>query len=64
MKPLDQESNCVSVRFKEELKDQLVDTGPRVISDSRLPILVRQLAVHVNVSDLPGMGIPAGNGRG
>ena len=50
MKPLDQESNCVSIRFKEELKDQLVDTGPRVISDSRLPILVRQLAVHVNVS--------------
>ena len=40
----------VTVRFKDELKDLLTDTGTRVISDSNLPRLVRQLVVHINVS--------------
>ena len=40
----------VSLRFKDELKDLLTDTGPRVISDDNLPRLVRQLVVHINVS--------------
>lgn len=40
----------VTVRFKDELKDLLTDTGTRVISDNNLPRLVRQLVVHINVS--------------
>ena len=40
----------VMLRFKDELKDLLTDTGPRVISDANLPRLVRQLVVHINVS--------------
>ena len=50
IKPLDNASNMVSLRFKDELKDLLTDTGPRVISDDNLPRLVRQLVVHINVS--------------
>lgn len=41
----------VTVRFKDELKDLLTDTGTRVISDNNLPRLVRQLVVHINVSE-------------
>ena len=41
----------VSLRFKDELTDLLTDTGPRVISDDNLPRLVRQLVVHINVSE-------------
>ena len=40
----------VTLRFKDELKDLLTDTGTRVISDNNLPRLVRQLVVHINVS--------------
>ena len=50
IKPLDNASNMVTVRFKDELKDLLTDIGPRVISDDNLPRLVRQLVVHINVS--------------
>ena len=41
----------VTLRFKDELKDLLTDTGTRVISDNNLPRLVRQLVVHINVSE-------------
>lgn len=50
IKPLDNVSNMVTLRFKDELKDLLTDSGPRVISDANLPRLVRQLVVHINVS--------------
>ena len=50
IKPLDYNSNLVSVRVKEELRNVVTNTGPHVISDDNLPILVRQLAVHANVS--------------
>lgn len=50
IKPLDNASNMVTVRFKDELKELLSDTGTRVISDNNLPRLVRQLVVHINVS--------------
>ena len=50
IKPLDNASNMVTVRFKDELKELLADTGTRVISDNNLPRLVRQLVVHINVS--------------
>ena len=50
IKPLDNASNMVTLRFKDELKDLLTDSGPRVISDANLPRLVRQLVVHINVS--------------
>lgn len=52
IKPLDYSSNLVSVRMKEELGNVVTNTGPHVISDLNLPILVRQLAVHTNVSPL------------
>lgn len=51
IKPLDNASNMVTLRFKDELKDLLTDTGARVISDVNLPRLVRQLVVHINVSE-------------
>eukprot|EP00794_Sanderia_malayensis_P008867 gene8867-9816_t len=50
IKPLDYESNLVVVRVKDELKDVVTNTGPHVISDSNLPILVRQLAIHTNMA--------------
>ena len=50
IKPLDNASNMVTVKFKDELKDLLTDKGPRVISDDNLPRSVRQLVVHINVS--------------
>ena len=50
IKPLDNASNMVTVRFKDELKELLSDTGTRVISDNNLPRLVRQLVVHINLS--------------
>lgn len=50
IKPLDNESNLVKLRFKEGLKELFLDTGARTISDTNLAMLVRQLAVHVNVN--------------
>ena len=47
--PLDNECNLVRLRFKEGLKELFLDTGARTISDTNLAMLVRQLAVHVNV---------------
>lgn len=52
IKPLDNASNMVMLRFKDELKDLLTDTGPRVISDANLPRLVRQLVVHINMASV------------
>jgi len=52
IKPLDNASNMVTVRFKDELKDLLTDIGPRVISDDNLPRLVRQLVVHINMASV------------
>ncbi|XP_066026935.1 tuberin-like [Pocillopora verrucosa] len=37
IKPLDNASNMVTVRFKDERKELLSDTGTRVISDNNLP---------------------------
>ena len=53
IKPLDNESNVITVSVKDELKDILTDTnrGPRVVSDKNLATLVRHIALHVNVSD-------------
>ncbi|RMX59744.1 hypothetical protein pdam_00021002 [Pocillopora damicornis] len=52
IKPLDNASNMVTVRFKDELKELLSDTGTRVISDNNLPRLVRQLVVHINMASV------------
>lgn len=52
IKPLDNASNMVTVRCKDELKDLLTDTGTRVISDNNLPRLVRQLVVHINMASV------------
>ena len=37
IKPLENASNMVTVRFKDERKELLSDTGTRVISDDNLP---------------------------
>ena len=50
IKPLDYSSNLVNVRMKEDLRNVVTNTEPHVISDENLPFLVRQLAVHTNVS--------------
>ena len=52
IKPVDNNSNLVCVRVKEDIKDIVTNTGPHVISDANLPILVKQLAIHTNVSQL------------
>lgn len=51
IEPLDNECNVIRLNVKDELKDILINTnyGPRVISDRNLPILVRHMALHVNV---------------
>ncbi|XP_032221463.2 tuberin-like isoform X2 [Nematostella vectensis] len=57
IQPLDNECNVVMLRFKEELKNLCVNPSPRVISDSSLPMLVRRLAVHINMASVLHQGL-------
>ncbi|XP_014675180.1 PREDICTED: tuberin-like [Priapulus caudatus] len=49
IKPLDHESNMVSVCAKEELSE-IGHGEPKIISDRHLPILARQLALHADLA--------------
>jgi tuberous sclerosis protein 2 len=49
--PLGHGTNQVTVKAKEVLAKHLGTTETKVISDHSLPILVRQLALHANVSE-------------
>lgn len=49
--PADHSTNSVGVLCRPELADFVGGGGdPRLVSDTNLPILVRQLALHADVS--------------
>ncbi|XP_077428180.1 tuberin isoform X3 [Vanacampus margaritifer] len=52
IKPLDYECNLVSLQCRKDLEG-LVDTSvAKIVSDSNLPLLVRQMALHANMASL------------
>ncbi|XP_016395658.1 tuberin-like [Sinocyclocheilus rhinocerous] len=52
IKPLDYESNLVTLQCRKDLEG-LVDTSvAKIVSDRNLPLLVRQMALHANMASL------------
>ncbi|XP_069762600.1 tuberin isoform X2 [Narcine bancroftii] len=52
IKPLDFESNLVTLQARKDMEG-LVDTSvARIVSDKNLPFLVRQMALHANMASL------------
>ncbi|XP_048407710.1 tuberin isoform X2 [Stegostoma tigrinum] len=52
IKPLDFESNLVTLQARKDMEG-LVDTNvARIVSDKNLPLLVRQMALHANMASL------------
>uniref|UniRef100_A0A8C1N747 Tuberin n=1 Tax=Cyprinus carpio TaxID=7962 RepID=A0A8C1N747_CYPCA len=52
IKPLDYESNLVTMQCRKDLEG-LVDTSvAKIVSDLNLPLLVRQMALHANMASL------------
>lgn len=52
IKPLDYESNLVTLQCRKDLEG-LVDTSvDKIVSDKNLPLLVRQMALHANMASL------------
>uniref|UniRef100_A0A6Q2XFU6 Tuberin n=1 Tax=Esox lucius TaxID=8010 RepID=A0A6Q2XFU6_ESOLU len=52
IKPLDYESNLVTLQCRKDLEG-LVDTSVmKIVSDRNLPLLVRQMALHANMASL------------
>uniref|UniRef100_A0A3Q2YS86 Tuberin n=1 Tax=Hippocampus comes TaxID=109280 RepID=A0A3Q2YS86_HIPCM len=52
IKPLDYKCNLVSLQCRKDLEG-LVDTSvAKIVSDSNLPLLVRQMALHANMASL------------
>ncbi|XP_066546134.1 tuberin isoform X3 [Amia ocellicauda] len=52
VKPLDYESNLVTLQCRKDLEG-LVDTSvAKIVSDKNLPLLVRQMALHANMASL------------
>ncbi|XP_042619497.1 tuberin-like isoform X6 [Cyprinus carpio] len=52
IKPLDYESNLVTLQCRKDLEG-LVDTSvAKIVSDLNLPLLVRQMALHANMASL------------
>ncbi|BFZ02892.1 hypothetical protein BsWGS_05930 [Bradybaena similaris] len=52
IRPLDYESNAVTLITKEDIADILGHTHTKIISDANLPLLVRQIAVHCNLASM------------
>lgn len=50
IQPLDHNTNKVTVKAKEEVREFIEHNGPKIISDQNLGVLARQLALHSNVS--------------
>ncbi|XP_071489878.1 tuberin-like [Diadema antillarum] len=50
VEPLDNESNLVSIQAKPELQQMLGRRGPWMVSDQRVALLVRQMALHANLA--------------
>ena len=51
IEPLDNNTNQVTVKTKEDLTEHIGHSEPKIVSDQNLAILARQLALHANVSD-------------
>lgn len=52
IRPLDYESNAVTLITKEDIADILGHTHTKIISDANLPLLVRQIAIHCNLASM------------
>ncbi|XP_070184862.1 tuberin-like isoform X2 [Littorina saxatilis] len=52
IRPLDHGSNAVTLLAKQDIADILGHTHPKIISDTNLALLVRQIAVHCNLASL------------
>lgn len=52
VEPLEMNSCRVYVRAKEDIKEYVAYSEPKIVSDSSAPLLARQLALHANVSRL------------
>uniref|UniRef100_A0A8B9HRP2 Tuberin n=1 Tax=Astyanax mexicanus TaxID=7994 RepID=A0A8B9HRP2_ASTMX len=50
IKPLDFESNLVTLQCRRDLEGLVDTTVAKIVSDQNLPLLVRQMALHANVS--------------
>lgn len=61
IQPLDHGSNQVTLRIRDELAELGLTGEPRVVSDSNLGILARQLALHANLASKSLRGKCSGN---
>ncbi|KAK6169153.1 hypothetical protein SNE40_020258 [Patella caerulea] len=52
IKPLDYESNAVTLQTKEDIAEILGHTDTKIISDENLAQLVRQIAMHCNLASM------------
>uniref|UniRef100_T2MFF0 Tuberin n=1 Tax=Hydra vulgaris TaxID=6087 RepID=T2MFF0_HYDVU len=52
IRPLDYNSNVVTIRIKDNCDAGVMHNHPFIISDQNLPVLVRQLAINTNVSKI------------
>ncbi|XP_061625573.1 tuberin isoform X5 [Phyllopteryx taeniolatus] len=52
IKPLDYECNLVSLQCRKDLEGLVDTTVAKIVSDSNLPLLVRQMALHANMASL------------
>nr|XP_061792196.1 tuberin-like [Nerophis lumbriciformis] len=52
IKPLDYECNLVSLQCRKDLEGLVDTTVSKIVSDSNLPLLVRQMALHANMASL------------
>ncbi|KAK1803071.1 hypothetical protein P4O66_021606 [Electrophorus voltai] len=52
IKPLDYESNLVTLQCRKDLEGLVDTTVAKIVSDQNLPLLVRQMALHANMASL------------
>uniref|UniRef100_W5M5G2 Tuberin n=1 Tax=Lepisosteus oculatus TaxID=7918 RepID=W5M5G2_LEPOC len=52
IKPLDYESNLVTLQCRKDLEGLVDTTVAKIVSDRNLPLLVRQMALHANMASL------------
>ncbi|GAB0090874.1 Tuberin [Sergentomyia squamirostris] len=52
VEPIELNSCRVYVRAKEDIKDYVAHSEPKIVSDSSAPLLARQFALHANLASL------------
>ncbi|KAF7689317.1 hypothetical protein HF521_012670 [Silurus meridionalis] len=52
IKPLDYDSNLVTLQCRRDLEGLVDTTVAKIVSDQNLPLLVRQMALHANMASL------------